>query len=118
MEQFNKLSFSIRQWPGSMAENITVDFDKESIEVSSAGNTLALSCNNGVFSNFARAIRKCHVEKWSSMDAPVLEGTVWSLELYSNGRQINSCQGIDRFPPRWTEFMKIVTPALRKLNAF
>ena len=116
--EFNKLFFTLRQWPCHLAKSIAIDFNAKSVEVSSAGNTLVLSCGSGEFSRLTEALQKCGLESWSSMDAPVLDGTVWSLELYSGNRRISFCQGIDRFPPRWEEFMKIVAPGFRKLREF
>ena len=113
MKNFNKLVFSIQNWPHGAVKSATLDFDEKTIEIK---NSTGIAFQRGSeFFQAAKAVCRCKVEAWTSMESPVLEGTVWRLEFYRNEKAVKSVCGINRFPPQFEEFLQTLTPGFRKL---
>ena len=116
MENFNKLIFSVARWPENV-KHIIIDFDKGCVEVKDCSASLRFCSGAEEFARFSEAVAACEPENWSSMDSPVLEGTIWNLTLCRSGVPVKNCNGINRFPNHWDEFMKLVRPFFRKLDS-
>lgn len=116
MKNFNKLIFSVARWPENV-KHVVIDFDKKSVEVKDHASALCFCSAAEEFARFSEAVAACEPESWSSMDSPVLEGTVWNLTLCHDGVPVKNCNGINRFPGHWDEFMKLVLPFFRKLDS-
>ena len=115
MKNFNKVIFSIARWPEAV-KHIIIDFDEKSVEVRNCSSVMRFHAAEEEFARFSDAVRECGLENWSSMDSPILEGTIWNLTLCSNGMPARNTNGIKRFPGSWESFMKLVDPFFRKLN--
>lgn len=116
MKNFNKVIFSFASWPEAV-KHIIIDFDEKSVEVRNCSSVMRFHAAEEEFARFSDAVRECELENWSSMDSPVLEGTVWNLTLCHDGVPVKNCNGINRFPSHWDEFMKLVLPFFRKLDS-
>lgn len=115
MKNFSKLIFRIQQWPYGTVKTMTADFNKETIEV--RNGSCMIFQHSDECSRLEKAIRSCRLETWpSAMESPVLQGTVWELELYDDQKLARSCHGIDQYPPHFDDFLEAVTPCFRKVS--
>ena len=113
---YNKLVFSISEWPDVLGKTWTIDFKRRELELRTIEGirTCSISMAEGIA--FRSKLDLSHVADWAEEYHPpvgvmVLDGNAWYLKLYNGKKLLKETHGCNGLPPGrlWNVFYSVIT---------
>jgi len=113
---YNKLVFSISEWPDVYGKTLTIDFKRGELELRSIEGirTCSISMAEGIA--FRAKLDLSHMDAWAEEYHPpvgimVLDGNSWHLKLYNGRKLVKEVHGCNGLPParQWNDFYSVIT---------
>ena len=113
---YNKLVFSISEWPDVFGKTLTIDFKRRELELRMIDGirTCSISMAEGIA--FRAKLDLSHIDTWAEEYHPpvgvmVLDGNSWYLKLYNGRKLVKEVHGCNGLPParQWNDFYSVIT---------
>ncbi len=108
-ESISKLIFSADTWPlkrrtltiTATERSVVCEIREENGEIKTADHR----CGVAEWTKLESLLAKCNFSAWrDKYEKPVLDGTIWHLEIqYADGRRMESA-GMNDYPNEWRDF--------------
>ena len=113
---YNKLVFSISEWPDVFGKTLTIDFKRRELELRAIEGTRTCSISMAERIAFRAKLDLSHIDTWAEEYHPpvgvmVLDGNSWYLKLYNGRRLVKEVHGCNGLPParQWNDFYSVIT---------
>ena len=112
---YNKLVFSISEWPDVFGKTLTIDFKRRELELRMIDGirTCSISMAEGIA--FRAKLDLSHIDTWAEEYHPpvgvmVLDGNSWYLKLYNGKKLVKEVHGCNGLPPplQWNDFYTVI----------